>query len=88
MASAQTNVWADAAKTAAAEAARLHEAANKAVDVACDMATSWALAHTPACVANKCKLKATTAHHSAVNFAKSLRLKDAIDQEKADVART
>ena len=31
---------------------------------------------------------ATTAHHSAVNFAKSLRLKEVVDQEKADVARS
>ena len=46
------------------------------------------MAHTAARVAKKRKLKATTAHHSAVNFAKSLRLKEAVDQEKADVARS
>ena len=62
MASAQANVWADAAKTTAAEAARLHEAASKAAVVACDMGTSWAVAHMAARVAKKRKLKATTAH--------------------------
>ena len=41
MASAQANVCAEAAKTVAAEAARLHEAASKAADVACDTTTSW-----------------------------------------------
>ena len=88
MASAQANFWAIAAKTAVAEAARLHEAASKAADVAYDTAESSAVAHTAARVARKRKVKATKAYDSAVNLSKSLRLKETVDQEKADVAQS
>ena len=55
------------------------------VDIACDTAERWAVADTAAHVAKKRKVKATKAYDSVVNLSKYLWLKEAVDQENADV---
>ena len=77
MATAKADVWAQTAMNAAAEAARLTEAANKAADRASKIAENASRAYMAARAARKRRGKAMDMYDSAARLTKSLKLKEA-----------